>query len=266
MAISDTFAKVRSGLLQVSFLTGNSIRNVGSAFLVKDGIVTNRHVLFAPGAHQSICFRFDDSDPNDVNSYLLVPTKDVLQMVSAESSEHSKDFAFLKISDPRFAGRHVFEFAEDNEMPRVGDQIGFLGFPFGTVHLTAHLGYVSSRHVEADVEKIQIDGSVNGGNSGGPAINLETSSVVGIVTRAHSGFVAAQFDNLLASFDQNIKVLEQTSKIGGIDMLGINVFDAFAATQRGMREVAANLRRSANVGIGFAFSSKYVRDAIRQLG
>lgn len=196
---------------------------------------------------------------------ILLPTNQILATVAAESAAQQKDYAFLKLDDPKFAGRHQFEFAADDEFPKVGEQIGFLGFPFGTIHLTAHLGYVSSVHEEAGVEKIQIDGSVNGGNSGGPAINLASGKVIGIVTRAHSGFVAEQFNKLLQSFDQNISVLKQAGQMGGIDMMGVNIMDALSVSQAGMKEVAMNLRRSANVGIGFAFSSKYVRDAIAAL-
>ena len=226
------------------------------------GLVTNHHVLYGVGLHQSVCFRFEDHDSNDSASYILLPTNQILATVAAESASNQQDYAFLKVDDPKFAGRHRFEFAADDEFPKVGEQIGFLGFPFGTIHLTAHLGYVSSVHTDAGVDKIQIDGSVNGGNSGGPAINLASGKVVGIVTRAHSGFVAAQFEQLLQSFDQNISLLKQAGQKGGIVMMGVNIMEALAVTQAGMKEVASNLRRSANVGIGFAFSSKYVRDAI----
>lgn len=55
---------------------------------------------------------------------------------------------------------------------------------------------------------IQLDASVNNGNSGGPLVDLNTKKVVGIVTRKDTGLYK-QFDDLIASFDTNIEVLKK---------------------------------------------------------
>ena len=129
--------------------------------------------------------------------------------------------------------------------------------------MTCHVGYISSIYESDGVSKIQIDGSVNGGNSGGPLLELDGGQVIGIVTRAEFGFVAEEFDQLIQTLGQNIKILsEQRSsvKIGGIDPN-----EGLKISQMAMKKIAVNLRRSANVGIGIAFSSDHIREKLQEL-
>ena len=48
--------------------------------------------------------------------------------------------------------------------------------------------------------------------------------------------------------------------IGGIDPIR-----AIGTSQVAMKQIAIQLRRSVNVGIGFAFSARYVKDEINRL-
>ena len=99
---------------------------------------------------------------------------------------------------------------------------------------------------------MQVDASVNQGNSGGPLINIETKQVVGIVTRKHTGLTEA-FDELLKSYDGNIQVLERSLAMGGMSVCGVNPMAVLILGQRQMKATAIELKRSANVGIGFAY-------------
>ena len=105
---------------------------------------------------------------------------------------------------------------------------------------------------------IQIDGSVNGGNSGGPLLEMDGGTVIGIVTRAHVGFVAEQFDNLIGALRNNVDVL--ANQRASISIGGVDPIQAVRGSQAAMVEIAATLRRSANVGIGFAFSSSHISE------
>jgi hypothetical protein len=130
-------------------------------------------------------------------------------------------------------------------------------------NITCHAGYISSLFEKNGVSNIQIDGSVNGGNSGGPLLEMTSGRVIGIVTRSHVGFVAEQFKSLIGALHQNVTVLNNqtaTMRLGGID-----VFQAVSASQVAMIEIAKSLRRSANVGIGYAFSSSHIREAVPRL-
>ena len=156
----------------------------------------------------------------------------------------------------------MFEFTNSADLS-AGQQVLFLGFPFGMSQLTCHLGYVSSMHTRNGVDIIQIDGSVNGGNSGGPLLDLRSGKVVGIVTRAVTGFIAEQFDQMISALRKNQEALSRGHtllKVGGIDPI-----QAIRASHAAMEQIARNLRSSANVGIGYAYSSNYVRDRIASL-
>lgn len=255
----DLITKCRSGVAQIILERGRERISSGSAFLVGNGLVTNSHNIRS-FAFDTVVIRFEN------NNEIRLLSQDCIKAVSTESQEDDKDFAYLKLSEPEFSGRHVFELSNSTSLS-VGEQVLFMGFPFGSAHLTSHLGYVSSLHESNDVEIIQLDGSVNGGNSGGPLIDLKTGKVVGIITRAETGLLRDQFNQLIQALRNNQQILQRQQQGGcKISLGGIDPVEAIRASQAAMEQIATQLRRSANVGIGFAFSAKYVRDEIVSLG
>lgn len=167
------------------------------------------------------------------------------------------------MSQPEFDGRHIFEFVDTNDSVKIGESTIFLGFPFGMPHLTTHLGFISSVHIWKGINVIQIDGSINGGNSGGPLLDLKTGKVVGIVTRAITGLIEEQFNNLLNALRHNQKILRNVQ--GAMSIGGIDPIQAIITSQAAMEQITRDLHRSANVGIGYAYSAEYARDAIQNL-
>ena len=167
MEPADLVERVRSGVVQIALETNGQKCDVGSGFMVEDGIVTNSHVLRAAGSPEAILFRPADLDSG---SCIRIPLADLKNHIEAESGEALHDYAYLRIEDPLFQERHTFELSQSSAL-RVGERIAFLGFPFGMPQLTAHVGYVSSLHQTRGINFIQIDGSVNGGNSGGPLLD-----------------------------------------------------------------------------------------------
>lgn len=260
MELTELIAKVRSGVAQIILERGRERISSGSAFLVDGGLVTNSHNIRS-FTFDAIVIRFENTDSSEINKEIRLLYETCINAILAESGENDRDYVFLKLSEPEVEGRYVFEFA-DSSVLSVGEHVVFLGFPFGYPYLTAHSGYVSSLHCSNDIEVIQIDGSVNGGNSGGPLLDLKTGKVAGIITRAETGILKDQFDELIKPLQHNQKVLQGKSimKIGGIDPI-----NAIRVSQAAMEQIAKHLRRSANVGIGFAFSAKYIRDEIALL-
>ncbi len=249
----ECFQECRSGVVQIFLERDHYKIGNGSGFLVSGGIITNSHVIRKTD-FDAIAIRFDESDPADQNSYIRVIINDV---IAAESSEDEKDYAFLKMEEPEFNDRHVFSFSE-NEMVKVGQKIAFMGYPFEMHNLTCHTGYISSIYKENGVLVYQIDGSVNGGNSGGPLISLDSGDVIGIVTRTQTGLIKEQFNDLIKALKSNQQAFSKAKSsviFGGFDSR-----KHFVKSQAAMEVIAQNLRRSANVGIGYAFSSDCVRD------
>ncbi|MCK4472537.1 MAG: trypsin-like peptidase domain-containing protein [Anaerolineae bacterium] len=255
----ELIAQVRSGVVQV-LLERERVRICsGSGFLVEGGLVTNSHNI-RPRNVDAIAIRFADTDPEDPVSYIRLLPEDC---VAAESSEGEKDYAYLRLSDSDFDDRHVFEFTDSSNPLSVGEQVVFLGFPFGMPQLTSHIGHVASIHERNGVEIIQIDGSVNGGNSGGPLLELKTGKGAGIVTRAVTGFIEEQFNRLIDALRQNQVACQEAQMLMSIG--GIDPMQAIGASQVAMEQIARDLHRSANVGIGYAYSAKYVREHIAQI-
>ena len=139
------------------------------------------------------------------------------RVVKEESPEDLQDFAFLALNEPEFADKWKFKLA-DNETPVLGQQIAFMGYPFGMSHLTCHSGYISSIYSSHGTMAYQIDGSVNGGNSGGLLLSLESGEVIGIVTRAQTGLIECQFDALLEALRENQKTIESSNSVGGMSI------------------------------------------------
>lgn len=259
MTPSELIAQVRSGLVQISLERQGERLGSGSGFLVEGGIVTNSHVIRPAGKIDAITLRLADTDSDD--SIRLLP-ENCYQAVAAESPENEKDYAFLRLSEPEFENRYRFLFEELLHLV-VGEQVVFLGFPLDMSQLTAHIGYISSIFDNRyNIRTIQIDGSVNGGNSGGPLLNLN-GKVIGIVTRAVTGLIEEQFKTLIQSLRDNQIALQSAQRI--MRLGSIDPIKAIQASQSAMEQIAVNLQRSANVGIGYAYSAEYIRKHIQCL-
>ena len=129
----------------------------------------------------------------------------------------------------------------------------FFGFPFGTTHLTSHVGYISSDFIDGQVHKFQIDGSINPGNSGGPLLHISNEQVVGIVTRTQTG-LESDFDQLVEAIKNNVAVLQRSR--GMMSMAGVDPVEAMQATLNILAKVSFNLKRSANVALVLSSTKK----------
>jgi hypothetical protein len=259
MELVELIKIVRSGVAQIHIVHERNLIGSGSGFLVEGGLVTNSHVIRGREI-DSIMIRFDDTDPNDQSAYIRVAPNDC---VAIESPENEKDFVFLNLEEAEFEGRHHFKFSEKNDMVEVGNHSIFLGFPFAMTQLTCHIGFISSVHYRKGVKVIQIDGSINGGNSGGPLLDINSGEVVGIVTRAVTGLIEDQFNNLLQTLRQNQEVLNRAKTVMSIS--GVDPIQALKVSQASMEQIATSLKRSANVGIGYAYCVEYIRDALKKI-
>lgn len=253
--IQEIIRDVSSGIIHLVFLQGRERVSSGSGFLSGNRLITNSHVIRF-GDFDAVAIRFHDSDTQDqdLSDAIRLSRDDFLSMIVKESLEEMEDYAVLRADEPEFAGRYNFELGSVEDVV-VGQQVIFLGFPFDSLHLTAHVGYVSSKHQTKGINIIQIDGSVNGGNSGGPLLNIDTGKVAGIVTRKATG-LEKQFDELIEALRKNQIALQNVR--ASMSIGGINPLDAIRASQAAMERIARNIERSANVGIGYAYSVEYV--------
>lgn len=253
--IQGIIRTVSSGIVHLVFLRNRKRVSSGSGFLSGKRLVTNSHVIRF-GDFDAVAIRFHDSNTEDLSDAIRLSKGDFFSMLVKESPEEMEDYAVLRADEPEFAGRYNFELGSVEDVV-VGQQVVFLGFPFDSLHLTAHVGYVSSKHQTKGINILQIDGSVNGGNSGGPMLAIESSKVAGIVTRKETG-LEKQFRELIKSLQSNQELLQQLKDRGTVSFFGLDLMGAFRASQATMEKIALNIERSANVGIGYAYSAEYV--------
>ena len=226
---------------------------VGSGFIVDGYLVTNNHVFLCDESDE-VEIRFVEEDGHTISFSHIFSKADFTALIQDGSDESNWDFAILEVE--ALKTRPSLSLLRPASNISIGTPVAFFGYQFGAGHLSMHSGIISARFTKDLVKYIQIDGSVNQGNSGGPLINVETGEVIGIVTRSAKG-LTKMFNELMESFDGNIRALE-----GVQGMIGLGTVDpirALMVSQEQMKRISKEIKRSANVGIGYAFDLLEVR-------
>jgi len=205
---------------------GASQTSLGSGFVVsKDGVViTNSHVLLTDDP-ASIIIRFSDGIEKPCINFLY--------------RDQAHDFAILRIEK----GDYSFLTLGGYDGVEEGDQIYFCGYPLYSNYHIIHGGNVSAKFTNKGIDVIQIDGSVNSGNSGGPLINMK-NEIVGIVSRK-AGRLDQELETLAKRPPSGARIL-----IGGVDPVS------------SVKKTIEFIRDYSSVGIGFAFSIDYVKSEL----
>ncbi len=253
MTVTELYDQCRSAVLHIVFVQAGRCLASGTAFTALGRVITNNHVFAGPNDAQ-VVIRAHDSDPDDVYDGVTLTGDDFRGRLVSGSDEDHHDYAILDIPEIIERGGFDLTFGNPDDVV-VGQEIVFLGYPFEHLNLVCHAGIVSSRYQSGGVDIIQLDASINQSNSGGPLLERSSGSVVGIITRKATG-LTNQFDHLNQVFDQNIAELQKpraTMSIGGVDPV-----QALIVGQNQMKQLAREIQRSANVGIGYAFSIEHV--------
>jgi S1-C subfamily serine protease len=248
-------------IVSLTFLstTGERITS-GSGFKMGGHLITNNHVIQVPSARRVI-LRTVGLDGSASVFEADFGRLDFQSKLQSGKDESSWDYAVLAVNHPAFAQIPDLEVKEDDEIA-IGSEACFLGFQFEQTNLAMHRGLVSSTFVKAGVRYVQIDGSVNHGNSGGPLIDIADGKVLGIVTRKATG-LTKDFENLDKMLQNNIDLLNRSS--GSVFLSGIDPIAVTRMIQEQIRVIARNIGRSANVGIGYAYHISEVRSALQFL-
>jgi len=142
-------------------------RALGSGFFIsEDGyVVTNNHVIDGATEIQLVM-----SDGTELDAELI-------------GTDPETDLAVVKVTDP---GKYAYVEFEQTDKVRVGDWVVALGNPFG-LGGTATAGIVSADGRDLGngspyTNFLQIDASINQGNSGGPTFDLH-GRVIGVNTQ-----------------------------------------------------------------------------------
>jgi S1-C subfamily serine protease len=140
----------------------------GAGFLVdaeRGWIVTNAHVVGQSPSNVEVAFADED----------YVPARKLYV-------DSFADIAVLSIGPTKHTAARL-ACASDLE---IGDAVGVYGHPLG-VPFTGTRGIVSNITDQAGMDLIQIDATIDHGNSGGPVIALNDSRIIGIATAGAGG-------------------------------------------------------------------------------
>jgi S1-C subfamily serine protease len=248
--LTDAVSLVANGVVHVILERNHARVGSGSGFLIGPWIATASHVIRA-GDFDTVTLAFDDG-----KTAIRMAREDIFSALAFESDWTELDVALMAIDQPELANRHRFEPATEPVL--AGHQVLLLGYPFESTHLAAHVAYVSSVHKSGSSDVLQLDGSANPSNSGGPVIDPESLRLVGWVVRAQTG-LEKDFDALIKQLHENVQVLSQQRgarmTIGGLDPV-----EVLRATMASLSKLASNMKRTANVGIAYATSAGHLRE------
>ncbi len=245
MRARDIYAKCAPSVANLVVKRNGQRVSSGSGFLLKDHLITCAHVINVPRDCQ-IEVIFEKPAPQQTPLWVY-PTVSALN-VRGHSEEHSYDYSIIAPPAGVVLGPSL-KFA--SELPEIGTEVCGLGYPFDDPHLTLTAGLVSARFQSGPATMLKLDMSVNPSNSGGPLLAQDTGEVLGVIARKATGLTTA-FDHLLKSFDENIALLQARSAGGGIAIMGVDPIKALMSSQQQMKIVSMEIKRSANVGIGYA--------------
>jgi len=252
---SEYIAKVRSGVIHIEYLVQGNVVASGSGFFSKGHLITNNHVFQGPN-NATVNLSYQPNQEISSRKTIELAYSEFRDSFVSGSDVNNYDSALLDIKELCAEGLYEFELGVDIS-PDVGKPILLLGYPLEHKNLTCHFGMISSLYVSGQTNIIQIDASVNQSNSGGPLIDIESGKVIGIVTRKGTGLTKL-FDQLLNILDQNVSFLTASQAV--VHVGGVNLIEALTAGQNQIKFLAKEIQRSANVGIGYAFSIQHVAD------
>lgn len=252
-SVADLVDKVRSGVIHIEYSSDQVRIGSGTGFMCRNRLVTNNHVYQAQGnPHVTLAWQ-PDTDFSS-REEVQMSYEEFRKYFESGSPEQNADFAILNV--PQLSEKALYQFEVASRAGcRIGDEVALLGFPFEQRHLACHVGRISSFYVQNSVKVIQLDASVNPSNSGGPLVDPISGQVLGIVTRKSTGLTRA-FDELEKILTQNVSRFSAIIPPEAMEphAPGISLGKTALDGQKHLLQLASEIRRSANVGIGYAFA------------
>lgn len=236
----------------------DDIDSVGTGFLIsKDGyILTCHHVVSKLDlSKQSLNITYSNNikvifnDGTTKKSTLLTPTN-----LTIDRDPLVYDYAILKIDGNNHEFLELGSYSSADE----GDEIFFGGYPFGSDHHATHSGFISAKYSRDGIIKnttqniLQVDASINKGNSGGPLFLKRTGEVVGIISTREGRITQG-----LAEVREYI-IQTKTKGSGGVFIQGVDPLPI-------MVDLINTIDRNISTGIGHAIAVNYSAEAYKKL-
>lgn len=257
----DLWRSIYPSVCCITFLREGKRLGSGSGFKAGKWLITNNHVIHVPGAtHVNIRFVADDGYTTVAEQEFEVTD---FKLERGSDEDHWDYAIFVLPSEFQAIPSLQLSEKDDNQ---IGSSIALFGFQFEQENLSIHAGVIASKSNRGNVRKLQLDASVNRGNSGGPLVDPVTGTVIGIVTRKETG-LTGQLENLKQVYESLLQMSQQFRLPPGMSdfACGFDASDALNLILPQFRTIAREIDRSANVGIGFAFELERVRQELSDL-
>jgi V8-like Glu-specific endopeptidase len=247
--MNKVWEKIFKSVVKITHLKGGHVISSGTGFIYNKHLITNNHVFYSNQTDE-IKLHTVKENGFEIEYQLIMPYSAFRDRLKEGMGEESWDFAIIDLESTNFEKLPSLEIIEANKKIEIGEEIALFGFPLLQENLSMNAGHISSKKIQASVKYIQVDASVNRGNSGGPLIEVNSGKVIGIVTRKGTG-LTEMFDQLKNHTQQNLNMANQMQD--GVFMMGISFKQVLVATQTQSLQLINEIERSANVGIGYAF-------------
>jgi hypothetical protein len=172
----------------------------------------------------------------------MIPGSVITIPTAADPGPLAQDFAVVKLQKAPSKAPASLQLASPLEVPNVGDEVVFSGYPLATPGMVTHRGMVSGQDDTGSL--IFVEAPVNKGNSGGALLNAQ-GRVIGIVSMREGG-ISQGLQQLQAQIDR-------TSEHGSARIMGVDTLQATKA-------IIQTLDLYISTGIGYARSVRFARE------
>ena len=109
-----------------------------------------------------------------------------------------------------------------------------------------------------------IDGSVNGGNSGGPIVDISNMKVIGIITQRRF-LTPIDLEKVNRTLEDIHKHFQKMGGRAGVIISGVDFGQFAQLMSRGFSIFRTILEANANTGIGIGYRIEFVTQKIKEI-
>lgn len=210
METKELWKKINPSVCRIIHKKNKKFVSAGTGFKCDNYIVTNNHI-YNPTNSDEIIIQFLTENCKGISLEKKYNSEEFISLLKDGMNKDSWDFAILE--DSHFSVIPNLKLSDEKKEIDIGQKCIFLGFPFSSNYLTIHEAIASAKYTNQKnhVKYIQLDASVNGGNSGGPLIEIDTQEVIGTITLKKTGF-SERFRALNNSYKSNIKLVAKPTQ------------------------------------------------------
>ncbi len=238
----------RSSVCSIAFLShaGTKITSF-TGFKVKNYLVTD-DVIDKFEKPAEVLIRFTEFYP-DGTSDIRMSYRDFLKCMVGFGKKMNPGFLVFNVREGNF--RKVPSLMCSKRIDHlIGNPIAVLGYELGQENLAIKSGIISSYYIRSDgFKSIQVDCTIQQGNSGSPLICAQTLEVLGVIGHRLAS-AARSYKEIMRIINTNLKVLQEAE--GKINMEDIDPIQVLIANQNQIKHLATEFYKTCSMRVGFA--------------